>query len=102
MTRNKLFLCPLLAIICCGAVAAASDQPVMDPYDPRNNIPLLQAATRTSGVNVPASSVQETVASSTNASPNIQKLRDIKTLKDEGILTQKEYDTKKAEILKGM
>ena len=101
MSRNKLFLGPLLAIISCGALAAASDQPVMDPYDPRNNIPLLQAATRTSGVNVPVSSIQGTVAPVTNASPNIQKLRDLKTLKDEGILTQKEYDSKKAEILKG-
>ncbi len=102
MTSNKLFLGSLLAIISSGAVAAASDQPVMDPYDPRNNIPLLQAATRTSGVNVPASSIQATVAPVTSASPDIQKLRDIKTLKDEGILTQKEYDSKKAEILKGM
>lgn len=86
----------------------------MDDYDPRNNIPLLQAGTRSSGVNVPQKLVQEkpqgsqskgsdlvfTTGSTSN--PAAQKLREIKALKDEGILTQKEYDSKKAEILKGM
>lgn len=86
----------------------------MDEYDPRNNIPLLQAGTRTSGVNVPPVSAstkgqleqtQSTgivFASGASSNPGAQKLREIKALKDEGILSQKEYDAKKAEILKGM
>lgn len=35
-------------------------------------------------------------------SPSAQKLRELKTLKDEGIITQKEYDTKKAALIKNM
>lgn len=35
-------------------------------------------------------------------SPTAQKLRELKTLKDEGVITQKEYDAKKAAVLKGM
>jgi len=38
----------------------------------------------------------------TAQSPTAQKLRELKTLKDEGVLTQKEYDAKKAAVLKGM
>lgn len=86
---------------------------MMDSYDPRNNIPLLQAATRTSGVNVipaenRASAQKETesagltFAVTSNSSSSAQKLREIKALRDEGVLTQKEYETKKAEILKAM
>lgn len=86
----------------------------MDEYDPRNNIPLLQAGTRTSGVNVPqqASPGAQKNQQGSNAglvfsrgastTPSVQKIRDLKALRDEGILTQKEYDQKKAEILKGM
>ncbi len=86
----------------------------MDDNDPRNNIPLLQASNRTSGVNVansdvrtstqqvPSSSAGIVFASGSGSNPGTQKLREIKALKDEGILTQKEYDAKKAEILKGM
>lgn len=86
----------------------------MDDYDPRNNIPLLQAGTRTSGVNVPQSDARANSAQASGSTsglvfsngsgsnPGAQKLRDLKTLKDEGIVTQKEYDAKKAEILKSM
>lgn len=86
----------------------------MDEYDPRNNIPLLQAGTRTSGVNVTADPYPSTqqlksnnsVLSFSNASnvtsPVSQKLRELKVLRDEGVLTQKEYDLKKAELLKTM
>lgn len=35
-------------------------------------------------------------------SPTAQKLRELKLLKDEGVISQKEYDTKKAAVLKGM
>lgn len=35
-------------------------------------------------------------------SPTAQKLRELKTLKDEGVITQKEYDAKKAAVLKGI
>lgn len=35
-------------------------------------------------------------------SPTAQKLRELKTLKDEGAITQKEYEAKKAAVLKGM
>ena len=35
-------------------------------------------------------------------SPASQKLRELKALKDEGAITQKEYDAKKAALLKGM
>ncbi|WP_396189690.1 SHOCT domain-containing protein [Flavobacterium sp.] len=38
----------------------------------------------------------------TAQSPTAQKLRELKTLKDEGVITQKEYDAKKAAVLKGM
>lgn len=38
----------------------------------------------------------------TASSPTSQKLRELKTLKDDGAITQKEYDTKKAALLKGM
>lgn len=37
-----------------------------------------------------------------NQSPSAQKLRELKTLKDEGVITQKEYDTKKAALIKSM
>jgi len=86
----------------------------MDDNDPRNNIPLMQASTRTSGVNVtppvtstavpqvPSSSAGIVFATGVGSNPSAQKLREIKALKEEGILTQKEYDAKKAEILKGM
>lgn len=86
----------------------------MDDNDPRNNIPLLQAGTRTSGVNVaqnetrvyappePSSSSGLVFTKGNNSNPGTQKLRDIKALRDEGVLTQKEYEAKKAEILKSM
>lgn len=86
----------------------------MDEYDPRNNIPLLQAGTRTSGVNVPKNDTREGAPSSKNSgsgltfangstsNSNAQKMREIKALRDEGILTQKEYEAKKTEILKSM
>lgn len=86
----------------------------MDEYDPRNSIPLIQAGTRTSGVNVPQANVSGksqvsqpqnsgiVFSSAGSSNPGTQKLREIKALRDEGILTQKEYDTKKTEILKGM
>lgn len=35
-------------------------------------------------------------------SSSTQKLRELKTLKDEGIITQKEYDSKKAALIKSM
>lgn len=35
-------------------------------------------------------------------SPTAQKLRELKTLKDDGVITQKEYDAKKAAVLKGL
>lgn len=35
-------------------------------------------------------------------SPTSQKLRELKLLKDEGVISQKEYDAKKAALLKGM
>lgn len=38
----------------------------------------------------------------TSQSPTAQKLRELKTLKDDGVITQKEYDAKKAAVLKGM
>lgn len=41
-------------------------------------------------------------ATATNTSPSAQKLRDLKNLRDEGIITQKEYDTKKAALIKSM
>lgn len=41
-------------------------------------------------------------SSSTTTSPSAQKLRELKTLKDEGIITQKEYDAKKAALIKTM
>lgn len=85
----------------------------LDEYDPRNTIPLLPAATRSSGVNVAPTGYSKgqeaqsqssgvVFASGAASNPGAQKLREIKALKDEGILTQKEYDAKKAEILKGM
>ena len=37
-----------------------------------------------------------------SSSPSAQKLRDLKNLRDEGIITQKEYDTKKAALIKSM
>lgn len=40
--------------------------------------------------------------SNANTSPSAQKLRELKTLRDEGIITQKEYDTKKAALIKTM
>lgn len=40
--------------------------------------------------------------SSANQSPTSQKLRELKILKDEGVITQKEYDAKKSAVLKGM
>lgn len=87
----------------------------MDEYDPRNSIPLVPAANRSSGVNViqPHGSMMGQVvlqpqksivpsASGGSSNSEAQKLRDIKALRDEGVLTQKEYDAKKAQILKAM
>ena len=100
--RQIIGLCLVVGVA--GCVTTNQSAGMMDPYDPRNNSPLLQAATRTSGANVPQ---KETRATSTNTSGTTsssasQKLRDIKALRDEGILTQKEYEAKKAEILKSM
>lgn len=87
----------------------------IDEYDPRNGIPLVPAANRFSGVNVvhPRGSMmgQDVLqpqssslpfASGGSSNSEAQKLRDVKALKDEGVLTQKEYDAKKAQILKAM
>lgn len=39
---------------------------------------------------------------SANTSPSAQKLRELKTLREEGVITQKEYDSKKAALIKTM
>ena len=44
----------------------------------------------------------EQTPAASNQSPTSQKLRELKILKDEGVITQKEYDSKKAAVLKGM
>lgn len=106
-TRYLLGL--FLVVGVAGCVTTNPRESMMDPYDPRNSIPLLPAATRASGANVPQAEVKPSVASAGRVianndvpNPSAQKLREIKALKDEGILTQKEYDAKKSEILKGM
>lgn len=94
--------CVALSIgVLVGCVTTSQSSATMDEYDPRNNIPLLQAASKNmpspavSGPsNVPAKAPQPT---SSNA---MQKLRELKTLRDEGVLNQKEYEAKKADILK--
>lgn len=49
-----------------------------------------------------SSSSSGLVFDQTAQSPTAQKLRELKTLKDEGVITQKEYDAKKSAVLKGM
>ena len=85
-----------------GCVTTNQSAGMMDPYDPRNNIPLVQASTRTSGVNVPQSNIQASAQQGMVSNSSLQKLRDLKMLRDEGLITSKDYDTKKSEILKGM
>ena len=51
--------------------------------------------------NIPAASNLGTQPSSSD-SKYVQKLRELKKLKDEGLLTDKEYEGKKAAILQGM
>lgn len=92
--------CVALSIsVLVGCVTTSQQSSTMDEYDPRNNIPLLQAATKSVPNQAAASSgVAKTAQpTSTNA---MQKLRELKTLRDEGVLSQKEYEAKKAEILK--
>ncbi len=73
----------------------------MDEYDPRNNIPLLPAATK-SQVKPSVNSQQSFVVAPVAKPPlsQAQKLRELKMLRDEGVLTQKEYEVKKTELLK--
>lgn len=62
----------------------------------------IQQASNASGSTMSAGGLTFDTSSTTSSSPSAQKLRELKTLKDEGVITQKEYDTKKAALIKTM
>lgn len=101
ITKWQIVLCVCLGMT--GCVVSSQPTSTLDAYDPRNNIPLLQASSR--NTELATSTNMESAASGgafKTLSVQAQKLRELKVLKDEGVLTQKEYDTKKTEILKSM
>ena len=84
-----------------GCVTTSQQSATMDEYDPRNNIPLLPAATKNIPSKAVAGNSSGVAKSEQQTSTNVmQKLRELKTLRDEGILSQKEYEAKKSEVLK--
>ena len=84
-----------------GCVTASQQSSTMDEYDPRNNIPLLQAATKNTPSKVVVGTANLAVKAPQPTSTNaMQKLRELKTFRDEGVLSQKEYEGKKADVLK--
>lgn len=62
----------------------------------------IQQVSNANGTTMTGGGLTFETTSSTSSSPSAQKLRELKTLKDEGIITQKEYDTKKAALIKSM
>lgn len=52
--------------------------------------------------NLPPSSNSETQSNSSDLSKDAQKLRELKKLKDEGLLTDDEYERKRRAIVNGM
>lgn len=70
--------------------------------NPDGSMPDASAQNQTIQTAQASSSSSGLVFDQTAQSPTAQKLRELKTLKDEGVLTQKEYDAKKAAVLKGM
>lgn len=69
-----------------------ADGSMPDASNQNQTIQTAQASTNSSGL----------VFDQSAQSPTSQKLRELKALKDEGVITQKEYDAKKAAVLKGM
>lgn len=61
-----------------------------------------EAITTVTSQNVPPSSNLQTQPKSSDPSESSQKLRELKKLKDEGLLTAKEYEQKRKAIVDGM
>lgn len=97
---RTLGLLVLVSNILTGCVTTSQQSATMDEYDPRNNIPLLQAATKSVPAPVISSESAGSPGPQQKPSTSMQKLRELKILRDEGVLSPKEYEAKKADVLK--
>ena len=104
----KKFIIPLIIFLCMCISACSYDLKHITPDEKSDNGWIEVKKSNTSGFaettnqNLPPQTNSETNAKSADSSEYAQKLRELKKLKDEGLLTDKEYEQKRKAIVDGM